>query len=84
MNNLEEDISRSQFNVFFDGDMIELGDTFGDYDINDGARLEISKKIRATFEDVVRDVIQLNPHLSKKNQESLKKKNRSSFILERN
>ena len=49
LNNLEEDISRSQFNVFFDGDMIELGDTFGDYDINDGARLEISKKNKGNF-----------------------------------
>ena len=63
LNNSEEDIPGSQIGVFFGGDMIEPRDTFGDHDIDNGARLEISTKKRATFEDVVRDVIELNPGL---------------------
>ena len=60
--------------MFFGDDiMIQSGDTFKDYGIEAGARLQIKKK-PATFEEVVSDVIKLNPDLSKKNQENLNKK----------
>jgi hypothetical protein len=76
LNNPKEDI-RGIIDVFFGDDiMIQSGDTFEDYGIEAGARLLIRNRQRATFEEVVRDVIELNPDIQgiKRLRNHIKKK----------
>ena len=43
---------------------IVVGLTWEENNINDGARLEIHKRERSSFNDVVKDVIKMNPHIA--------------------
>ena len=48
--------------VSLGGDAVEMTMCFEENGIEDGARLEVSLPRKATFEEVVQDMLELNPH----------------------
>ena len=50
--------------IYFAEEPLEKDETFNDLKIHDGARLSVLFKNRATFEQVIDDIIDLNPQLT--------------------
>ena len=55
--------------IYFDEEPLENNETttFTEQGINDGARLSIQFKTRSSFNDVLEDIIRLNPHIIEHN-----------------
>jgi len=53
--------------VSLGGEAVEMTMCFEENGIEDGARLEVSLPREATFEEVVQDMLELNPHCTKVN-----------------